>query len=222
MIGIIQRLGSRIKWNPAIKTAADRAALLQGLLDDKLDVIATDHAPHDSGEKPEVSSMPAVVHLYSMHWQPWWVLSSGKIPIRNHRRKMSHAVCRLFSDSGTWLYQREGYWADLVVVDPDYPWTVKNSNILAKCGWSPFEGTTFRSQVSHTFVSGHLTYAYGVFDENRKGGRLYLIVVEMNLRFILAFDFYRYVDISCSQRRKNSSGYFSQGGNGAFIGLTCR
>lgn len=167
------RLGSRIKWNPAIKTAADRAALLQGLLDDRLDVIATDHAPHTMAEKNQKyiqcpSGGPLVQHALAAMMEFY---HRGKISIENIARKMSHAVADCFQirERG---YIREGYWADLVVVDPDYPWTVKSSNILAKCGWSPFEGTTFRSQVSHTFVSGHLAYANGVFDESRKGERL--------------------------------------------------
>ena len=143
------------------------------MLDDRLDVIATDHAPHTLAEKNQhylkcPSGGPLVQHALSAMLEFY---HDGKISLETIVRKMSHAVADCFQirDRG---YIREGYWADLVLVDLDYPWTVKPGNILAKCGWSPFEGTTFRSQVNHTFVSGHLVYANGVFDESKKGERL--------------------------------------------------
>lgn len=167
------RLGNRIKWNPAIKTQIDKEALLKALLDDKLDIIATDHAPHTLAEKDQAylkcpSGGPLVQHALAAMLEYY---HQGKISMENIARKMSHAVADCFQirDRG---YIREGYYADLVVVDADYPWTVKPGNILAKCGWSPFEGYTFRSQVTHTFVSGHLAYSNGVFDESQKGQRL--------------------------------------------------
>ena len=168
-----EKLGTRIKWNPAIKSQSDKEALFKALLDDRLDVIATDHAPHTLAEKNQhylkcPSGGPLVQHALAAMLEFY---HDGKISLETIVRKMSHAVADCFQirDRG---YIREGYWADLVLVDLDYPWTVKPGNILAKCGWSPFEGTTFRSQVSHTFVSGHLAYANGVFDESKKGERL--------------------------------------------------
>ena len=147
--------------------------MLKALLDDKLDIIATDHAPHTLAEKDQAylkcpSGGPLVQHALAAMMEYY---HQGKISMENIARKMSHAVADCFQirDRG---YIREGYYADLVVVDADYPWTVKPGNILAKCGWSPFEGYTFRSQVTHTFVSGHLAYSNGVFDESQKGQRL--------------------------------------------------
>jgi len=151
--------GTKIKWNPAIKSQKDRDGLWKALLDDRLDVIATDHAPHTLKEKNNSynkapSGGPLVQHalvaLLEMHHK-------GKISLEKIVEKACHNPAILFQikDRG---FIREGYKADLVLVDLISPWTVNKENILYKCGWSPFEGTTFKSRVSHTFVNGILTY----------------------------------------------------------------
>ncbi|WP_299366124.1 dihydroorotase [Winogradskyella sp.] len=151
--------GSHIKWNPAVKTSKDRAQLLEALLDDRIDVIATDHAPHTIEEKSNpYTSAPsggplvqhALVALLEMHHQ-------GKISIEKIVEKACHNPAILF-DVEKRGYIKEGYFADLVVVDLNNPWTVNKSNILYKCGWSPFEGSTFRSRITHTFINGQLAY----------------------------------------------------------------
>lgn len=168
-----QRLGTLIKWNPAVKTAADREAIFQAVLDDRIDVIATDHAPHTLEEKQNVytkapSGGPLIQHtlvaMLEMHHQ-------GKISLERIIEKMCHNPAILFriKDRG---FIREGYYADLVLVDEHKPWTVKKENILAKCGWSPFEGQTFLSSVTHTFVSGQLAYEDGQIAESIRGERL--------------------------------------------------
>lgn len=165
--------GSLIKWNPAVKTAHDRDGILQAVLDDRIDVIATDHAPHTLEEKQNnymnaPSGGPLVQHclptLLEMYHQ-------GKISLEKIVEKTSHnlAICFNLEDRG---YIREGYWADLVLIDIDSPWEVNKSNINYKCGWSPFEGQSFKSQITHTFVSGHLAYEFGHFDESKAGERL--------------------------------------------------
>ena len=151
--------GTKIKWNPAIKSQKDKDGLWKALLDDRLDVIATDHAPHTLEEKNNSynkapSGGPLVQHalvaLLEMHHK-------GKISLEKIVEKACHNPAILFQikDRG---FIREGYKADLVLVDLISPWTVNKENILYKCGWSPFEGTTFKSRVSHTFVNGILTY----------------------------------------------------------------
>ena len=151
--------GTKIKWNPAIKSQKDNDGLWKALLDDRLDVIATDHAPHTLEEKNNSynkapSGGPLVQHalvaLLEMHHK-------GKISLEKIVEKACHNPAILFQikDRG---FIREGYKADLVLVDLISPWTVNKENILYKCGWSPFEGTTFKSRVSHTFVNGILTY----------------------------------------------------------------
>ena len=151
--------GNKIKWNPAIKSQKDNDGLWKALLDDRLDVIATDHAPHTLEEKNNSynkapSGGPMVQHalvaLLEMHHK-------GKISLEKIVEKACHNPAILFQikDRG---FIREGYKADLVLVDLISPWTVNKENILYKCGWSPFEGTTFKSRVSHTFVNGILTY----------------------------------------------------------------
>ncbi|APY08126.1 dihydroorotase [Winogradskyella sp. J14-2] len=151
--------GSHIKWNPAVKTANDRAQLLKALLDDRIDVIATDHAPHTLEEKSNpYTSAPsggplvqhALVALLEMHHQ-------GKISIEKIVEKACHNPAILF-DVEKRGYIREGYYADLVIVDINNPWTVNKGNILYKCGWSPFEGNTFKSRVTHTILNGQLVY----------------------------------------------------------------
>lgn len=165
--------GNLIKWNPAIKTKDDRAAIWEALLSDKLDVIATDHAPHSLEEKNRPyfeapSGGPLVQHaLVSM----LEFVHQGKISIEHVVKKMCHNPAILFQvqDRG---YIREGYFADLVLVDMNDPWEVSKENIHYKCGWSPFEGQEFRSAVKKTFVNGSLVYDNGQFDERYRGMRL--------------------------------------------------
>ncbi|MFM8740726.1 MAG: dihydroorotase [Cytophagales bacterium] len=167
------RLGMNIKWNPAIKKASDQAEIMKALIDNRIDVIATDHAPHTIEEKQQgyfqaPSGGPLVQHsvmaMLELHHQ-------GKIAIEQIVQKMSHNVAILFQIDRRGFI-REGYYADLVLVNPHQPWTVKKENILAKCGWSPFEGQTFQSAVTHTWISGHLAYADGIFDEQKMGERM--------------------------------------------------
>lgn len=166
-------LGNRIKCNPAIKAPHNRAALWNALLDDRLDVIATDHAPHTWEEKQEDyehahAGLPLVQHFVQLmlHY-----VKEGKISIEKMVEKMSHAVadCFQIKDRG---FIREGYHADLVLVNLDQPNTVAKENILYKCGWSPLEGFTFPSSITHTFINGHLVYGNGVFDESQMGQRM--------------------------------------------------
>jgi dihydroorotase len=167
------RLGTRIKWNPAIKTAKDQNAVFNALLDDRIDVIATDHAPHTIDEKNNKyfqapSGGPLVQHSLVTMLEFYY---KKKISIEKIVQKTSHNPAILFNISKRGFI-REGYFADLVLVDLKSPWTVSKENILAQCGWSPFEGTTFQSAVTHTFVSGHLVFNNGSFDETKKGERL--------------------------------------------------
>ena len=151
--------GSLIKWNPAVKTANDRAQLWKALLDDRIDVIATDHAPHTIEEKNNSylkapSGGPLVQHalvaLLEAHHQ-------GKISIEKIVEKTAHNPAILFNVEKRG-YIKEGYYADLVIVDLNNPWTVTKDNILYKCGWSPFEGNTFKSRITHTILNGQLVY----------------------------------------------------------------
>lgn len=167
------RLGNRIKCNPAIKAPHNRAALWPALLDDRLDVIATDHAPHTIGEKNEPyekahAGLPLVQHSLPLML---YYFKQGHISLEKIAEKMSHAVADCFQveDRG---YIREGYHADLVIVDLDKPVKVSTGNILYKCGWSPLEGFEFPGSVTHTFVNGHLVYGNGAWDESKKGQRL--------------------------------------------------
>lgn len=165
--------GNLIKCNPAIKASHHRDALWKALLDDRLDVIATDHAPHTWEEKNEPyekahAGLPLVQHplLLMLHY-----VKQGKISIEKVAEKMSHAVADCFqvAERG---YIREGYFADLVMVDMNKPLTVSKQNILYKCGWSPLEGFVFPASVTHTFINGHLVYGNGVWDESNRGMRL--------------------------------------------------
>ena len=165
--------GTLIKWNPAVKKESDKNALFQALLDDKLDVIATDHAPHTLGEKSNTyfnapSGGPLVQHALPAMLA---FVKQEKISVEKVVEKMCHnpAICFQVKNRG---FIREGYFADLVLVDLDKPWEVNKDNILYKCGWSPFEGETFNAQITHTFVNGHIAYEYGNFDETSKGMRL--------------------------------------------------
>ena len=165
--------GTLIKWNPAVKKASDKEALFQALLDDKLDVIATDHAPHTLEEKSNTyfnapSGGPLVQHALPAMLA---FVNQKKISLEKVVEKMCHnpAICFRVENRG---FIREGYFADLVLVDLDKPWEVTKENILYKCGWSPFEGETFNAQITHTFVNGHIAYEYGNFDETTRGMRL--------------------------------------------------
>ena len=165
--------GTLIKWNPAVKTAHDRDAILKGVLDNKIDVIATDHAPHTLEEKSNnyfkaPSGGPLVQHaLVSMleHYH------NDKISLEKIAEKMSHAVADCFQIEKRG-YIKEGFFADLVIVDLDNPWTVAKENLFYKCGWSPFEGTTFKSKVLQTFVNGNLVYNFGEINDTIRGKRL--------------------------------------------------
>tara|TARA_R110002049_G_scaffold37208_1_gene117476 strand:- start:41947 stop:43293 length:1347 start_codon:yes stop_codon:yes gene_type:complete len=151
--------GTLIKWNPAVKTASDREQLWEALLDDRIDVIATDHAPHTIEEKNNVytkapSGGPLVQHALPAMLEMY---HRGKISIEKVVEKMCHNPAILFQVERRG-YIKPGYYADLVMVDLNNPWTVKKDNLLYKCGWSPFEGITFKSRITHTFVNGSLVY----------------------------------------------------------------
>ncbi|MCD2257893.1 dihydroorotase [Psychroserpens luteolus] len=151
--------GTHIKWNPAVKTAKDRDQLWKALLDDRIDVIATDHAPHTLEEKSNVytkapSGGPLVQHALVAMIEMY---HKDKISLPKIAQKMAHNPSILFQVEKRG-YIREGYYADLVIVDINNPWTVKKENILYHCGWSPFEGTTFKSRVTHTLLNGTLVY----------------------------------------------------------------
>ena len=165
--------GTLIKWNPAVKTATDRKQLWDALLDDRIDVIATDHAPHTLGEKDNVytkapSGGPLVQHALPGMLEKY---HDGVISLEKIVEKMCHNPAKLFQIEKRGFI-KEGYFADLVVVDMNNPWTVDKSNIFYHCGWSPFEGSTFKAQISHTFVNGHLAYENGVFSSLRNAQRL--------------------------------------------------
>jgi len=165
--------GSHIKWNPAVKSQKDKAGLWKALLDDRIDVIATDHAPHTLEEKGQVytkapSGGPLVQHALVVMME---AVKNGKITVEKMVQKMCHNPAKLFRIEKRGFI-REGYYADLVIVDPNVPQTVSSENILYKCGWSPFEGQSFTSSVTHTFVNGNLVYKEGVFHGDEKGRRL--------------------------------------------------
>jgi dihydroorotase len=166
-------LGNRIKWNPAIKTTADREALRQALIDGKIDVVATDHAPHCWEEKQgsclqAASGAPMVQHALVVMLE---LCRQGVFTPELVVEKMAHAPADLFGirDRG---YIREGYYADLVLVDPHQSWTVSKDNLLYACGWSPLEGVSFSHKVLKTFVNGALVYDEGRFDEHFRGKEL--------------------------------------------------
>ncbi|HXH18305.1 MAG TPA: dihydroorotase [Chitinophagales bacterium] len=171
-----EREGKFIKWNPAIKSSSDRDALFNAVLNDTIDVVATDHAPHTLEEKQRPyfqspSGGPLVQHslvvMLEFHHQQ-------KISLEKIAQKMAHHPAMLFRirDRG---FIREGCWADVVLVDLNSPWEVSRENILYKCGWSPFEGQIFHSRVTHTFVNGHLVYERGKLSEGVTGKRLEFI-----------------------------------------------
>jgi dihydroorotase len=167
------KLGNQIKCNPAIKAPHNKTALWEGLLDDRLDIIATDHAPHTWAEKQEDyvhahAGLPLVQHALGLmlHY-----VAEQKITIERVVEKMSHAPARCFQINNRG-YIREGYYADLVLLDRNTPETITKGNILYKCGWSPLEGFTQPATVSKTFVNGHMVYGNGGFDESKTGMRL--------------------------------------------------
>ncbi|MGJ1331412.1 dihydroorotase [Sphingobacterium siyangense] len=165
--------GNFIKWNPAVKTANDRDQILKAVLDGHIDVIATDHAPHTIEEKSQPyasapSGGPLVQHALQALLD---MVKAGKMTLEQLVQKSAHNTATLFQieDRG---YIREGYWADLVLVDLNKPYTVSKANILSKCGWSPFEGHTFSSTIEHTLVSGKLAFSNGQLIEKGAGERL--------------------------------------------------
>ena len=168
-----QRLGAKIKWNPAIKSEKDKEGLLQALLDDHIDLVTTDHAPHTKEEKSgnyfhAKSGGPMIQHSLNVMLEFY---KQGKITLEKIVEKMCHNPAILY-DIANKGFIREGYDADLTIVDMNRPWTVSEENILYKCGWSPMEGTTFQTQVTHTFVNGNLVYENGNFHEEIKGKAL--------------------------------------------------
>jgi len=164
------RLGTLIKWNPAIKTKRDKEGLLKALLDNRIDIVTTDHAPHTLEEKQRpyfqsMSGAPMVQHSLNIMLEFY---KQGLISLEQIAEKMSHNVAILYR-----MHQRgfirEAYFADLVIVDLDSSWTVSKENILYKCGWSPCEGTRFQTKIVQTFVNGNLVFDNGIFDESLKG-----------------------------------------------------
>ena len=154
-----EKYGSRIKWNPSIKTSDDQDGLWQALNDDRIDIIATDHAPHTFEEKNNdymncPSGGPLVQHSLVAILEGY---HKNKIKLEKIVEKMCHNPAVLY-DIENRGYIREGYYADLVIFNLNNPWTVNKENILYKCGWSPFEGTTFKSRISHTIVNGNIVY----------------------------------------------------------------
>ncbi|MCB0660918.1 MAG: amidohydrolase family protein, partial [Saprospiraceae bacterium] len=161
------------KCNPAIKESYHKEALFKALLDDRLDIIATDHAPHTIEEKSNSyfnapSGLPLVQHTLNVMLDFY---HQGKISLEKIIEKMCHAPAQCFNvkERG---YLREGYWADMAVIDIDQQWQVSKDNILYKCGWSPLEGKTLKGMVDQTFVSGYLAYDKGQFSDFKSGERL--------------------------------------------------
>ncbi|MGJ1204946.1 dihydroorotase [Sphingobacterium lactis] len=165
--------GNFIKWNPAVKTAHDRDGILKAVLDGHIDVIATDHAPHTIEEKSQPylqapSGGPLVQHALQALLD---MVKEGKLTLEQLVQKTAHNTATLFQIEQRG-YIREGYWADLVLVDLNKPYTVTKDNILSKCGWSPFENHTFSATIEHTLVSGALAYTAGKIQEVGSGHRL--------------------------------------------------
>ena len=166
-------LGSLIKWNPAIKTEEDKRGLLKALLDDRIDIVTTDHAPHtlEEKQKPYFQSMsgaPMVQHSLNIMLEFY---KQGLISLEKIVEKMCHNPATLYRIEKRGFI-REGYFADLSIVNLHSDWTVMKDNILYKCGWSPLEGTIFKTKVTHTFVNGNLVFDNGQFDESKKGHAL--------------------------------------------------
>lgn len=168
-----ERLGTLIKWNPAIKTEKDRLGLLKALLDDRIDIVTTDHAPHTMEEKQKpyfesMSGAPMVQHSLNIMLE---FHKKGLISLEKSAEKMCHNPATLYRIEKRGFI-REGYCADLTIVDLHSSWAVGKENIFYKCGWSPLEGTTFQTKVTHTFVNGNLVYDNGQFNEGVKGKAL--------------------------------------------------
>lgn len=168
-----EKKGTHIKWNPAVKTAEDRAELWKALLDDRIDIIATDHAPHTLEEKSNVytkapSGGPLVQHAVIAILEK---VKEGVLSIEKAVEKMSHNPAKIFKVQKRGFI-KEGYYADVVLVDPKVSWEVTRESVLYKCGWSPFEGVAFSNAITHTFVNGNLMYNEGAFNEEVKGERL--------------------------------------------------
>jgi dihydroorotase len=168
-----ERLGKKIKWNPAIKSQYDKDTLLEAVIDDRIDIITTDHAPHawEEKDKPYFSSMsgaPLIQHSLVTMLEFY---QDGKITLEKLAEKMCHNPAILYGIKNRGFI-KEGYQADLTLVDLNQSWTVAKENILYKCGWSPLEGQTFKSKVTQTIVNGSLVYNEGKFDESQKGAQL--------------------------------------------------
>jgi dihydroorotase len=168
-----KKLGAKIKWNPSIKTNEDKNGLLAALLENKLDIIATDHAPHTIEEKKgnyfkSMSGGPLIQHALPIMLE---LYHQQKISLEKIVEKMSHHVAEIYriKERG---YIREGYYADLILLDLNNEWKVTPKNILYKCQWSPFENKVFKSKIVKTFVNGNLVYDKGIFNETNKGMRL--------------------------------------------------
>jgi dihydroorotase len=168
-----ERLGTLIKWNPAIKTEKDKNGLLAALIDDRIDIVTTDHAPHtlEEKQKPYFQSMsgaPMVQHSLNVMLE---FFKQGRISLEKIVEKMCHNPALLYKiDKRGFI--REGYFADLTIVDLNHNWTVSKENLLYKCGWCPLEGTEFSTKVSQTFVNGNLVYDNGQFNESSRGKAL--------------------------------------------------
>ena len=168
-----ERKGTLIKWNPAVKKATDRDQLWKALLDNRIDVVATDHAPHTLEEKKNVytkapSGGPLVQHALVAMMEAH---HKGKISVEKIVEKMCHNPAILFQIEKRG-FLKKGYFADLVIVNPNNPWSVNRDNILYKCGWSPFDGTTFKSRITHTFINGSLVYNNFKIIDVKKAKRL--------------------------------------------------
>ena len=168
-----QTLGSKIKWNPSIKSQKDKDGLMKALIEGKIDIIATDHAPHTIEEKSgnyfnAMSGGPLVQHALPALLE---LSHEKKISLEKIVEKTSHNVAEIYKiqERG---YIREGYYADLVLIDLNNKWRVSPQNILYKCGWSTFENQTFKSRILKTFVNGHMIFDNGKFNENKNGMRL--------------------------------------------------
>jgi dihydroorotase len=167
------KLGSKIKCNPAIKDAHHKKAILEAVLDDRIDIIATDHAPHTSEEKQNTylkapSGLPLLQHSLNIMLEHY---HQNKISLEKIADKMCHKPAECF-DIPERGYLREGYYADMALFNINKKWTVQPANILYKCGWSPFEQYEFTGKVLKTFVNGNLVYDDGIFNEEVKGQRL--------------------------------------------------
>jgi dihydroorotase len=167
------RLGTSIKWNPAIKDESDKVALREAVNSGKIDIVATDHAPHTIKEKSNTyfnapSGGPLLQHSLVAMLE---LADQGVFSYMKVVEKMCHLPALLFNVTNRG-YIRKGFKADLVLIDPNQPWEVNSGNILYKCGWSPFEGQTFRHKVTHTFVNGNHVYNNCMFNEDSRGERL--------------------------------------------------